>query len=775
MSRTLSIVFLAAFVTSVAIAQTNRTATVSGFIYDASNGEALIGANVFLENTLLGSSTNLNGYYVIPKIPVGESILIVDYIGYKQFKRKLILTPGDKKVVTVSLEVGNIQMEKVVVTGEALTTSEKLFRKPISKIELTPRQIKQMPQVAEADLLRSLQTLPGILPVSDFSSALYVRGGTPDQNLHLIDGTEIYNPEHAFGLFSTFNMDAIKKVELSKGGFGAQYGGRLSSILNVTNLDGNREEFEGTGSISLLSAKTTVQMPIGTIGSLSGSFRRTYFDKTIAKAIDDVPNYYFYDGNVKAFFDINDKNKLTISGYGGEDVLDLTFNNNASEDVGFNYDWGNTTGSIRWTRVISPRLFANFWITGSRFESDFDFGDTVDFLEKNFVSDITFKGHFEYHLSTHFTTNFGFEQKNLHLIFLQDFPGGKINIDKRPKHYVAFVQQAWRPNLRWDIEAGMRYNFFDADENFQKWAPRFSAKYRLTDSINLKAATGLYYQFLHRIRRAFIADIWTASNRFQKESSSFHAILGFQKELNRNWELEIEGFYKDYNNIYSFNENVLTELSADAFENGEPVYTETRGVFNRGDGETKGVELMLRKDFGAITGWLGYSLSFTKYTIDGINQGQSFSPRHDRTQALNIVGNLDLKNVFRSLRGQQLIKHRSNWKVGFTFIYTTGQPITLPGSGYFTNTLPDRETTEFEIYPAEINNFRLPPYARLDISLTYEKHFRSWSIFPYLQIFNVGNRKNVWFLDHKLYNFVQRTDVETMFPILPTIGVNFNF
>ncbi len=781
MNKIYAIVFWAAFFVNVAFAQSNRTATVSGFVSDGSNGEALIGANVFIENTLIGSSTNLNGYYVIPKVPAGESMLIVDYIGYKQFKQKLTLMPGDKKIVTVSLEVGNIQMEKVIVTGEALTTSEKLFRKPISKIELAPRQIKQMPQVAESDLLRSLQTLPGILPVSDFSSALYVRGGTPDQNLHLIDGTDVYNPEHAFGLFSTFNTDAIKKVELSKGGFGAQYGGRLSSILNVTNLDGNREEFEGTGSISLLSAKTTIQMPIGSIGSLSGSFRRTYFDKTIAKAIDDVPNYYFYDGNIKAFFDINDKNKLTISGYGGEDVLDLTFNNNASEAIGFKYDWGNTTGSIRWTRVISPRLFANFWVTGSRFESDFDFGDTVDFIEKNFVSDFTFKGHFEYHLSTHLTTNFGFEQKNLHLIFRQEFPGGIVNVDKRPKHYVAFVQQAWRPNLRWDIEAGVRYNFFEIDENFQKLSPRFSAKYRLTDTINLKAATGLYYQFLHRIPRAFIADIWASSNKFQKASSSYHAILGVQKELGRNWELEVEGFYKDYKNIYSFNENILTDLRPDDFENGEPVYTETRGVFRRGDGETKGAELMLRKDFGAITGWLGYSLSFTKYTVDGINQGESFSPRHDRTQAVNIVGNLDLKNVFRNLRGQQLIKHRSNWKLGFTFIYTSGQPITLPGSGYFTNTLPDRPITEFEVYPGAINNFRLPPYARLDISLTYEKHFRGWSIFPYLQIFNVGNRKNVWFLDHKIgfdqenQTFNQFTSVEKMFPILPTIGVNFNF
>lgn len=779
MKKTLIFFCLFAF-TSNSLAQSTKTGTVSGFVYDAANGETLIGANVYLENTLIGSSTNQSGYYVIPKIPIGEYTIVCHYIGYKLFKQTLLIGDGDKEVVNMSLEAQPLVTKEVVVTGEAIPTIEKLFKKPISKIDLSAKQIRQIPQVAEADLLRSLQTLPGILPLSDFSSALYVRGGTPDQNLYLIDGTDVYNPEHAFGLFSTFNTDAIKKIELSKGGFGAPFGGRLSSILNVTNLDGNREEFEGTASISLLSGKTTLQMPIGNIGSISGSFRRTYFDKTVAKAIDDVPEYYFYDGNLKAFFDIDGKNNLAISTYGGKDVLNLIFNEDSEDEAGFNYDWGNTTGSIRWTRVFSPQLFANFWITGSRFDSDFDFGDTVDFIERNFISDFTFKGNLEYHHSRHLTTNFGFEQKNLHVVFRQEFPGGKVDIDKRPKQLVTFLQNIWRPNFRWNIEIGLRYNFFDSDKNYQKLAPRISAKYRLTETMNLKVATGIYYQFLHRIPRAFIADIWTVSNRFQKESSAYHAILGIQQELADNYQLEVETFYKNYNNIYSFNENVTTELSADRFENGEPVYTETRGFFNRGNGHSSGLEILLRKDYGALTGWLGYSLAFTKYKIDGINQGKAFAPRHDRTSTLNIVSTIDIKNLKRKFQGKPPKKHRSNWKLGLTFIYTTGQPITTPGSGYFVNTLPDhdRETLsfkEYEFYPSEINNFRLPAYARLDLSLTYEKHFKGWSIFPYIQIFNIGNRKNVWFVDYEINNLIQKVDPVHMFPILPTFGVNFKF
>src|SRR3990172_4750837 len=299
-------------------------ATISGFVYDNSNGERLIAANVFLQGTHIGTSTNSSGYFSIPQMAPGSYTLVCRYIGYRPFTRQITIGINSHIELKILLEQATIETREIVISADSVRTAQRLYNKPISDILLDPRQINQVPQFVETDLLRSLQTLPGILPISDFSSELYVRGGTPDQNLYLIDGADVYNPEHFFGLFSTFNTDAIKNVEMSKGGFGAEYGGRLSSILNVTNLDGNRNEFEGKASISLLSAKTTLQMPLGKKGSLSGSIRRTYFDKTLAKAVDDIPDYYFWDGHLKAFFDLDDRNKLTISTYSGRDDLDYT-------------------------------------------------------------------------------------------------------------------------------------------------------------------------------------------------------------------------------------------------------------------------------------------------------------------------------------------------------------------------------------------------------------------------------------------------------------------
>jgi hypothetical protein len=226
-------------------------------------------------------------------------------MGYQKFRKQLTITSGVDIKQNIVLSEDLLETEVIVVTADSQRTIEKLYDKPISTILLSPRQIQSVPQVAEADLLRTLQTLPGVVPIYDFSSALYIRGGTPDQNLYMLDGTDVYNPEHMFGLFSTFNSDAIKHVELSKGGFGAEHGGRLSSVLDITNLDGNRQEFEGTANVSLLSVKTTLQTPLGSFGSLSGSLRRTYFDKTIAPFMEEVPDYYFYDGSIKAFFDLD--------------------------------------------------------------------------------------------------------------------------------------------------------------------------------------------------------------------------------------------------------------------------------------------------------------------------------------------------------------------------------------------------------------------------------------------------------------------------------------
>jgi hypothetical protein len=239
---------------------------VSGFVRDASDGELLIRATVLVEGAPLGGLTNVQGYYVLPNIPVGEHTLVFTYIGYAALRQSVTITADSDTRIDVRLNPEAVRGQEVVVRADSMPAAEMLFRKPISQIRLNPAQINSLPQVAESDLLHSLKSLPGVLPLSDFSSALYVRGGTPDQNLYPLDGTDVYNPEHTFSIFSTFNTDAIKQADLSKGGFGAEYGGRLSSVLDVTNLDGNREEFEGTASLSLLSAKTTLQAPLGSRG-----------------------------------------------------------------------------------------------------------------------------------------------------------------------------------------------------------------------------------------------------------------------------------------------------------------------------------------------------------------------------------------------------------------------------------------------------------------------------------------------------------------------------
>ncbi len=768
---------------SFVLGQDRQNATIHGFVYDAANGEALIGANVYLDKTKIGSSTNLSGYYVIPQILVGTYTVIVRHIGYQPYKQEVSLADGEVKTITVSLQAESIVAEGVVISGDSIPGARRLYERELSTLEISLRQIEQIPQVVETDLLRSLQTLPGIMPVSDFSSALYVRGGTPDQNLYLMDGTDVYNPEHAFGVFSTFNTDAIKQIELSKGGFSAKYGGRLSSVLSVTNLDGNRERFEATGSISLLSAKTTVQMPLGNAGSLSGSLRRTYFDQTVAKFVEEVPDYYFLDGNVKAFFDLNSKNKLTISGYGSTDNLNYTFNKKVRDQAALKYDWGNRTGSMRWTRIFSPQLFANFWITGSRFDSNADFSQLFDFVftEKNYISDISCKGDFEYHLSKVFQADFGFEQKNLHLVYKHQTQSGIIDIDHKPKHYAAYFSGNWQPSIRWDFVTGMRYDFFDGEKNFRNWSPRFAAKYRLTDSFNVKAAGGIYYQYLHRVPRTFIADNWVASDRALKESSAQHVIGGISKNFSTGYQAEIEIYYKGYQNVYAFNENYKVDITPQRFDGDVPIYTQTQAIFHRGDGNSKGIEFLLRKDQGVFTGWLSYSLARTRYTFDRINQGNAFAPRHDRAHVLNVVGNIDWKNFKRWLRKQDPVQHKTNWRVGAIFVYTSGQPITLPGSHYFVSTAPDWDFVSPEVFPSVINGFRLPPYIRLDVSITYEKHYKNWTMLPYLQIFNVGYRKNVWFVD---YDAVPASsgailspviDPIAMFPILPTLGVNFKF
>lgn len=765
---------------SINFAQDNNS-SINGFVYDKTTGEALIGANVFIQSLNRGAVSNISGFYVIPKLASGNYEVKFSYVGYKSISLKINLKNGEEKKLNVFLEQDIIQGKEILVKADSTRVIEKLFNKPVSNIQLSPTQIQRVPRFIEADLLRTLQSLPGIVPLSDFSSAIYVRGGTPDQNLFMVDGTDVYNPEHAFGLFSTFNTDAIKNVEVFKGGFGAEYGGRLSSVINITNNDGNRNFFEGKASLSLLSLSSTFSGPIGDFGSISGSIRRTYLDQTIAKWIDGIPDYYFVDGNLKAFFDLSNSNKLSVSYFGSKDNLNFVLDKNRPESIGFDYIWGNQTGSVNLRSIFASNIFGNFWITYSHFNSFFDFED-VGVKEDNQINDLTFKGNIEYFFSENFDFKFGFEQKNAHGGLKQNFPGGIVDASKTRRLYSIYSSTTWKPSLLWNIEFGLRGDYFKSDKIFRNIDPRLNIKFRMSENANLKFSTGSFHQYANRIPRLFFVSIWTTADSFVNGSSSNHYIFGYERALGEKFELEVESYYKTYKDIYAYNQNYIVDVVPSEYTNENvPVYNNQKNLFTRGDGNSFGVEFLIRKEVGAISGWISYSYSKTLYNFDGINQGKSFIPRHDRTHAINLVANVDLNNFMNEINNKPFEKKDKQWLLGLNFTFFSGQPITLPSSVYLFTQFPDWEQNKNSLatYPSTINAFNLPYYSRLDFSLTYEIYYDGWMLSPYLQVFNMFNRKNVWFIQYKneIVNGKVKQKIENvnMFPILPSIGVTIKF
>lgn len=773
------LVFIFIFL-SINFAQENNS-SINGFVYDKTTGEALIGANVFIQSLNRGAVSNISGFYVIPKLASGNYEVKFSYVGYKSILLKINLKNGEEKKLNVFLEQDIIQGKEILVKADSTRVIEKLFNKPVSNIQLSPTQIQRVPRFIEADLLRTLQSLPGIVPLSDFSSAIYVRGGTPDQNLFMVDGTDVYNPEHAFGLFSTFNTDAIKNVEVFKGGFGAEYGGRLSSVINITNNDGNRNFFEGKASLSLLSLSSTFSGPIGDFGSISGSIRRTYLDQTIAKWIDGIPDYYFVDGNLKAFFDLSNSNKLSVSYFGSKDNLNFVLDKNRPESIGFDYIWGNQTGSVNLRSIFASNIFGNFWITYSHFNSFFDFED-VGVKEDNQINDLTFKGNIEYFFSENFDFKFGFEQKNAHGGLKQNFPGGIVDASKTRRLYSIYSSTTWKPSLLWNIEFGLRGDYFKSDKIFRNIDPRLNIKFRMSENANLKFSTGSFHQYANRIPRLFFVSIWTTADSFVNGSSSNHYIFGYERALGEKFELEVESYYKTYKDIYAYNQNYIVDVVPSEYTNENvPVYNNQKNLFTRGDGNSFGVEFLIRKEVGAISGWISYSYSKTLYNFDGINQGKSFIPRHDRTHAINLVANVDLNNFMNEINNKPFEKKDKQWLLGLNFTFFSGQPITLPSSVYLFTQFPDWEQNKNSLatYPSTINAFNLPYYSRLDFSLTYEIYYDGWMLSPYLQVFNMFNRKNVWFIQYKneIVNGKVKQKIENvnMFPILPSIGVTIKF
>ena len=382
----------------------------------------------------------------------------------------------------------------------------------------------------------------------------------------------------------------------------------------------------------------------------------------------------------------------------------------------------------------------------------------------------------EYHYSNNLNFNFGFEQKLLNLQYTTKQPSIEVRIEPTLSNFVAYLSTGWKPKPSWDIKTGLRFNFFNADKNYTTLAPRLAVKHRLDDKSTLKFSTGLYHQFLHRIPRFFIADIWTASGEELRPSSSTHIVLGYQRELADYWQFEVETYFKTYKDIYSYDQNFITDLEATKFnEKGDPIFQSAEPLLDRGKGNSLGFEVLLRRDVGLVTGWAGYSFATTEYTIKTINQGNAFEPRHDRKHTINLVSNIDIDNSIRWIYDRPIQQDSSRWSLGVNFVFSTGQPITEPGSAYLGITTPNDPSRNVVFHPTEINQVRLPVYARLDLSLTWTLLYDSWKMSPYLQIYNIGNRKNVWFASYNYTNGVPDYEEQYMFPLLPTIGVNFEF
>ena len=484
------------FLSSLIFGQ-NSGNQIYGFITDSTSGEALIGANVFIRETGQGMATDNNGYYVLSDIQLDEATLIVSYVGYVQYEKNISFQDNSSQNLLIALKPEVIELFQVDVSAEEI---ERLNKIEPSRITLSPRVLKAQPSLAEPDIFRTIQSLPGVLTTSEFSTGLVIRGGNTDQNLILLDGITVYNPSHLGGLFSNFIVDAVKEAELIKGGYNAEYGGRLSAVLDIRSREGNRNKFEGSSSISVLSAQTTLEGPF-----LNGAWllagRRTYFDKVLPLVSDFNLPYYFYDLQGHVFTDLNEKDRLSLSFYRGVDDLQYT-------DLDLNSDWGNETMSLAYRHVFSEKMIGNFLAANSRFYTRFGLGGDSGINEYNPLRDITFAGDISYFKSQDFNLFFGAEFKKLSIKYDSRFDGETIFFSEtEPNQLAVYTKLKWKPNQKFIIEPGVRITTFSSHSSGLYPDLRLSAKFIIDENRFVNFAVGNYHQFISTFQDDFNSPI----------------------------------------------------------------------------------------------------------------------------------------------------------------------------------------------------------------------------------------------------------------------------
>lgn len=737
--------------------QAQQTVSVNGYVKDAKTGETLISANVALLENNRGASTNTLGYFTITNISPGTYTIACSYIGYQLFKQEIVLRAGENLRLDIELQPDTFVGEEIIVESQA----EKDELKSIGTAQVKTELIKSLPSVFEADVFRSIQLLPGVKAASDFSSGLYIRGGSPDQTLILLDRTTVYNPSHFFGFFSTFNPDAIKDVRLFKGGYPAEYGGRLGSVLSIYNKDGNRNDMAGTVTLGMLASRAAIEGPIKN-GSYMFAARRSTLEPLLAalrQNSDNIPSlFYFLDFNGKVNYDVSQNDKLSLAFYSGVDKVTFPF----ADDAEFKLDYGNQTLSGNWTHIFNEKLFSNFVLTGSRYFNfpEFEVGGTP-FKRDNNIYDYSLKSDLEYLPNEKHQISTGI-WAGVFTLNLKDRFDNQDSFSSRihARYGSYYIQDTWQPNDLWKIIGGTRLNYF-SDGNYLRIEPRLSVEHRLAERVRLQAAYGRYNQFLTLIsNEAFSGfDVWLTSDEGINPAYGDQFVLGAKTIPFENYGLDIEVYYRTMKDLFEL-DPFLPDAAGLLYED----------LFRVGEGSAYGTEIMFEKQVGKLTGYIGYTLSYTWRKFPGFNVelgdddqvARFYPPKYDRRNDVNFILNYQLSR---------------KWKFTGAWVYATGQAYTEVLGRYALYDSPEFGTDESNAFTVgKVNAGRLPSYHRLDVSFARKGTFFGLGESELqLQVINVYSRRNVWFQSFDFDENPVKQDDVNLLPLVPAISYTVKF
>ncbi len=730
-------------------------ASLSGYILERSSEEPMVGASVIIPGTNYGAVTNKSGFYAVTNLPPGKKTVVVKYIGYESLVDTLNFKKNQKIRRDFKITEGAVTTEEVSVEADRAEDESQIT---VSRVDIPMPQLKNIRIGGEADIFRSLQYMPGILTSSQISSGLFIRGGSPDQNLVLLDGSTVYNPTHLFGFISTFNSEAIKDVELIKGGFPAEYGGRLSAVLNITQKEGNRKKVEGVGSVGVISSKASVEGPLGN-GSWFIGGRRTYLE--LIKAFipenpeEPIPDFNFYDANAKVTQNLGKNTKFYMSGFISADNLSYD-----GFGIAANLNLGNKAASARLTHIFGDDLFMNMNFTASQYDNDLN-GDQsgYKFIFDNSITDYTLKGSLEWFTSERITHKFGFEVSKFDFAYLANFTGeetiddtsesfGAVDLTVEDWNYAAYAQVNYRPFELTSFQAGLRSSYWQLRDRVLM-APRLAVRRQLQEDIAIKAAWGIYYQNLRLATQPDFSffDTWLPTDSTLPSSKAIHYILSLETKPFEGYELDFDVYYKRMFN--------LNEINRFQYEQSNT----TADVFFTGDGWSYGAEVFLSKKIGKFTGWAGYALGFITNKFDEINDGEEFRPKYDRRHDFKIVGQYKLND---------------HWEFGGTFVFQSGQSYT-GATSRFQIRLPEQNYGQGVMVPSQRYGLRLPPSHQLNLNGSYMFEIFDLPARLTLDIFNVYNRRDIWFRYYDTRSDGTAVKDVRLLPILPTLSFEIRF